>query len=247
MGERGAAASPGGSASSAAATTGLVPPPHPPPSPANPPVPLFVMATLLPGEHMALNIFEPRYRLMVRRVMAGARVFGMASTDPATGAIRPVATEAEVVECQPQPDGRYYLEIVGRRRFRVDRLWETDGYRVASPTYFADAPPPDAETAARTAALAADVEALADTWVDRIKTAASRRADARVLDVLVRAGGKPPRGAHEALSFWVSNLVPSGGDRSWAAEGTDTAARLERQLAELRALGAPDAAGCCVM
>lgn len=42
-------------------------------------MPLFVMSLILPGEKMALNIFEPRYRLMVRRVMEGSRRFGMAA------------------------------------------------------------------------------------------------------------------------------------------------------------------------
>ena len=41
-------------------------------------LPLFVMVVLLPGEKMALNIFEPRYRLLIRRTMEGNRRFGMA-------------------------------------------------------------------------------------------------------------------------------------------------------------------------
>ena len=31
--------------------------------------------------------------------------------------IAQVACECEITECQPLPDGRFYLEIVGRRRF----------------------------------------------------------------------------------------------------------------------------------
>lgn len=31
-------------------------------------LPLFVLFTLFPGEKMSLNVFEPRYRLMIRRV-----------------------------------------------------------------------------------------------------------------------------------------------------------------------------------
>lgn len=42
-------------------------------------LPLFVMDAVLPGKKMALNIFEPRYRLMTRRVMEGNRMFGMVS------------------------------------------------------------------------------------------------------------------------------------------------------------------------
>lgn len=56
------------------------------------------------GEKMALNIFEPRYRLMVRRCMEGARRFGMATIGP-SHVLHDVACECEIMECQPQPDG----------------------------------------------------------------------------------------------------------------------------------------------
>ena len=34
-------------------------------------LPVFVMACMLPGETIGLNIFEPRYRLMFRRCLEG--------------------------------------------------------------------------------------------------------------------------------------------------------------------------------
>ena len=37
---------------------------------------------------------------------------------------------------------RYYLEIVGRKRFRVQSNWEQDGYRVAQPAHLQDEPAP---------------------------------------------------------------------------------------------------------
>lgn len=40
-------------------------------------LPVFVMAPLLPEEQIRLNIFEPRYRLMVRRCMEGNKRMGM--------------------------------------------------------------------------------------------------------------------------------------------------------------------------
>jgi len=40
-------------------------------------LPLFVMDIVLPGQRVPLNIFEPRYRLMMRRCMDGNRRFGM--------------------------------------------------------------------------------------------------------------------------------------------------------------------------
>ena len=39
-----------------------------------------------------------------------------------------------------QPDGRYYLELVGERRVGVERDWEVDGYRVCQPTHVQDVP-----------------------------------------------------------------------------------------------------------
>ena len=56
------------------------------------------------GERLGLNVFEPRYRLMVRRCMEGSRRFGMA-TLRAGNQLNEVATECEITECQPQPDG----------------------------------------------------------------------------------------------------------------------------------------------
>ena len=53
---------------------------------------------------MALNIFEPRYRLMVRRCMEGSRRLGMALTT-SDDSLLEIATECEIVECQPLPDG----------------------------------------------------------------------------------------------------------------------------------------------
>lgn len=69
---------------------------------------------------------------------------------------------------------RYYLEVVGRRRLKISRAWELDGYRMAEAKYCADDnPAPNTPEAAQLAQLAASVEALADQWVDKVKCAAS--------------------------------------------------------------------------
>eukprot|EP00210_Caulerpa_lentillifera_P008558 g8163.t1 len=102
-------------------------------------LPVFVLFTLFPGEKMALNVFEPRYRLMIRRVMEGNRCFGMiqASSQTSNGISR-VGTECEIVECEPLADGRYFLEVIGRRRFEVIEEWDQDGYRVVEARFFKD-------------------------------------------------------------------------------------------------------------
>jgi Lon protease-like protein len=67
---------------------------------------------------------------------------------------------------------RFYLEVVGRRRFTIQESWEQDGYRVAAPQFFGDEPPqPGSTEAIELAALSTAVEARADAWVDRVKCA----------------------------------------------------------------------------
>ncbi|KAL6995160.1 hypothetical protein U1Q18_005295 [Sarracenia purpurea var. burkii] len=74
-------------------------------------IPLFVMDVILPCQKIHLNIFEPRYRLMVRRIMEGNRRMGMVITDSTTGSIADFACEVEITECEPLPDGRFFLEV----------------------------------------------------------------------------------------------------------------------------------------
>jgi Lon protease-like protein len=58
---------------------------------------------------MALNIFEPRYRLLVRRCMEGNRRLGMAQQATSAGSsldgVDSTACEAEITECRAAPDG----------------------------------------------------------------------------------------------------------------------------------------------
>ena len=53
---------------------------------------------------MELNIFEPRYRLLVRRCMEGNRQFGMATINQRSQ-LSAVACQCEILECLPLPDG----------------------------------------------------------------------------------------------------------------------------------------------
>ena len=84
-------------------------------------LPLFVMDIVFPGQKIYINIFEPRYRLMVRRCMNADRRFGMVGK-VASGDLMERATELEILECEPLPDGRFYLEVVGVRVADVKKV-----------------------------------------------------------------------------------------------------------------------------
>ncbi|KAA3458372.1 LON peptidase N-terminal domain and RING finger protein 1 [Gossypium australe] len=67
-------------------------------------IPLFVMDVVIPCQKFPLHIFEPRYRLMVRRIMEGNHRMGMVIRDPATDAIADFACEVEITELKVDGD-----------------------------------------------------------------------------------------------------------------------------------------------
>ena len=91
-------------------------------------LPLFPLgAVLFPGALMPLHIFEPRYRLLIRRCLERQRPFGIVliRNGPEVGdGAEPydVGTEAKIVAQSPLPDGRSYIVTRGGRRFAVESV-----------------------------------------------------------------------------------------------------------------------------
>lgn len=97
--------------------------------------PLFVCTLAFPHMPTILHIFEPRYRLMIRRCLeSGYARFGMVlhssdTTGPVPGMSR-YGTMLEIKTVQMLPDGRSMIETVGSHRFRVLERGSLDGYTV---------------------------------------------------------------------------------------------------------------------
>ncbi len=92
-------------------------------------LPLFPLNTvLIPGTVLPLHIFEPRYQIMLRRVLAGDQRFGVVLIHDGRPDISPAAwtvevgTVAEVTDVAPLDDGRSNISTTGRQRFRVQLL-----------------------------------------------------------------------------------------------------------------------------
>ncbi len=94
---------------------------------------------LLPGNYLPLNIFEPRYRRMVRDALAGERIIGMVqpvdpmpdNSGPPDGAVEKpelyrVGCAGRIEECERQPDGRFLIVLRGVTRFRIQREVDVD-------------------------------------------------------------------------------------------------------------------------
>ncbi|MCO5560539.1 hypothetical protein L7F22_014154 [Adiantum nelumboides] len=192
-------------------------------------LPFFVMDFVMPCEKMCLNIFEPRYRLMVRRVMEGNHRIGMVGIDAQTGTLADVACEVEVTECQPLPDGRFYLEVEGRRRCNIIKTWDQDGYRVGEVTWLKDVAVEDGQSLADLQSSAESTANLARSW---ILEASQRETRNGLSDLLNEA---PNTSDPERFSFWVATLLHlRSGDKLRLLRLTDTRERLAQDLIFLR-------------
>ena len=100
--------------------------------------PLFVCTLAFPSMPTFLHIFEPRYKLMIRRAIEGNGQFGMllynrhhlpqgslGQTD-----FLEYGTMLRILNAQFFPDGRSLIETVGIGRFRVLAHGSVDGYTV---------------------------------------------------------------------------------------------------------------------
>ena len=92
-------------------------------------LPVFVCALSFPFMPTFLHVFEPRYRLMIRRALEGDRCFGM--TLHHGGGSVDCGTVLQIINVEFFPDGRSLIETVGVSRFRILRSEILDGYMVA--------------------------------------------------------------------------------------------------------------------
>ncbi|MFI5957144.1 LON peptidase substrate-binding domain-containing protein [Cryptosporangium sp. NPDC051539] len=93
-------------------------------------IPLFPLGTVLfPGVVLPLHIFEPRYRALIRDLMAAephGRQFGVLAIrqgwevgEDSVTALHDVGCTAELRQVHPYPGGRFDVVSVGRDRFRL--------------------------------------------------------------------------------------------------------------------------------
>ncbi|XP_059645524.1 uncharacterized protein LOC132287064 [Cornus florida] len=199
-------------------------------------MPLFVMDVVLPCQRLQLNIFEPRYRLMVRRIMEGNHRMGMVVIDSTTGSIADVACEVEITECEPFPDGRFFLEVEGRRRFRILRTWDQDGYRVAEVDWVRDIYPSEGSKEREDLQeMTNNVAQHARSWMRNAQEAVQQ--DRRRLLELYNAEVMMPNTQDpERFSFWLATLTnrePT--ERLNLLRIRDTKERIRRGLLCMRA------------
>jgi len=93
--------------------------------------PVFVCMVSFPHMPTNLHIYEPRYRLMMRRAMdSGSKRFAMVLPSRAPGGYSQYGTMLEIQNLHMFDDGRSLVETVGVHRVKVLESGTLDGYTV---------------------------------------------------------------------------------------------------------------------
>lgn len=112
-------------------------------------LPLFPLnAVVFPMQRFPMHIFEPRYRLMLRRILKGSRKFGLVAfkrTSDGDSEMSDVGCVLEVTKAERFPDGRSLIQTVARERFKVKGRIEVDGYFVGRTEVYEDTEDTDNE------------------------------------------------------------------------------------------------------
>ena len=108
-------------------------------------IPVFPLAgaLLLPRGQLPLNIFEPRYLMMIDdALLSGRRLIGMIQPDPAHPGpedrpnLYKVGCVGRMTQLTETGDGRYMIQLVGVARFRIEaELPVATPYRQCRVTY----------------------------------------------------------------------------------------------------------------
>ncbi|KAF7644249.1 hypothetical protein LDENG_00225160 [Lucifuga dentata] len=101
-------------------------------------VPIFVCTMAFPTIPCPLHVFEPRYRLMIRRSMeTGTKQFGMCIADELKG-FADYGCMLQVRDVKFFPDGRSVVDTIGGSRFKVLSHGQRDGYHTAKIEHLED-------------------------------------------------------------------------------------------------------------
>jgi ATP-dependent Lon protease len=183
-------------------------------------LPLFPLpdVVLFPQEVLPLHIFEPRYRMLLRTVMAEDRRFGIVRWDPQEQEMAKVGCCAEILHCQTQDDDHSNIVTMGQQRFRVLDIVREAPFRVAMVSWIEDDP----------ATGHNELETLAGEVSQALKD---------VVELTGKLVGKPTSLPSDLpdlpreLSFWIGSHLggPVADHQQALLEITDTAERLRQE------------------
>lgn len=199
-------------------------------------VPLFVCTLAYPTMPTFLHVFEPRYRLMIRRAIErGDRKFGMmmynrrGQIQGELGATQFMlyGTMLHIVSVEMLPDGRSLIETRGLSRFRVKESGMLDGYIVGNVQRLDDvslaeeerreieettnaSTPPNDLVGQLNRMSTKDLLEIGTAFVTRMRAASAPWLHERV----IAAYGQPPNDP-AIFPYWFASILPISDDEKY--------------------------------
>nr|DBA30564.1 TPA: hypothetical protein GDO54_006527 [Pyxicephalus adspersus] len=170
-------------------------------------VPIFVCTVAFPGVPCPLHVFEPRYRLMMRRCLeTGTKSFGMCLYESGKS-FADYGCMLEILHLDYLPDGRSLVETIGRRRFRVLQRGQLDGYHKAEIEYLSDKKVEGDELE--------ELQRLHDMVYQQLEECFSQRRGSLPLRVYMHHTSPPPKEDNIQASpdgpfwcWWLLSILP---------------------------------------
>lgn len=203
---------------------------------------LFVCTLGFPNQPTFLRVFEPRYRLMLRRCLEGNREFGMLMYNryfEPQGELGPVhfyhyGTMLRILHSQVLADGTSLVETMGVYRFRVKAHGILDGYCVGNVERIDDVtlaeeerieaeetslpPTEEGDVAAQIDRMSTqNLLALGREFIVKMRARSANWLAQRVLDI----HGQPPEDA-AVFPYWFASVLPISDDEKYKLLGTST-------------------------
>jgi len=165
-------------------------------------LPLFLMVdhVLYPLTKLIVHVFEPRYRLMMRRCMSGSRTFGLV-TYGNEGGVSKFGTLAKITAFQVLPDGRCLIEAVGDKRFAIQSTWEQDGYTCGRVEWFNEEKPINEDEQKKVHESSERAFAIVQRMFASVGASQVKQA------IEQKIGKMPSASQPEHFSFWLSSLL----------------------------------------
>ena len=199
-------------------------------------VPLFPCTLAYPSMPTFLHIFEPRYRLMIRRAIeSGDRKFGMMmyncrfepQGDLGATQFAQYGTLLHIISMEMMPDGRSLIETRGVSRFRVKSWDMLDGYYMGNIERIDDVslaeeeqvesaetqgpPPPRNDLVAQLERMSTfELLKVGTDFITRMRAASAPWLHERVL----AAYGSPPDDP-ALFPYWFASILPIADDEKY--------------------------------
>ncbi|XP_030385841.1 LON peptidase N-terminal domain and RING finger protein 1 [Scaptodrosophila lebanonensis] len=173
-----------------------------------PSVPVFICTAAFPSVPCPLFVYDPRYRLMVRRaVESGEKTFGIVQPHGGKSRYYDVGTILDIRDCVLLGDGCSILSTIGCKRFKILARSEKDGYETAKVEYICDEPIAPEQVKA-VASMHAQVLCKASGWFESLSTEQKH-------EILQSYGEMPPLEPNwelitdgPAWAWWIIALLP---------------------------------------